>query len=110
MDPAIILLNLLEDAQIPRIRKDLILILLTAAKATIAQHWKSELPPTLDQWVGKVWDYFTLEKFEVFSDRTVMMRLMLDPLDKWSPFLEKIEADKMISEKWALHNIEVTLL
>lgn len=60
--PEIIFLNFWPGLSIPKISKDLISVLLVAAKTAIALKWKANSVPKLALWFEKNWDVYVMEK------------------------------------------------
>lgn len=63
-NPVAILLHELDYLDIFHISKQLVVILLSAAKTLIAIHWKSPDPPPPQQalWASKVWQHMVMDK------------------------------------------------
>lgn len=62
MHPEVIFLNLWVGLDSLAIRKKIIAIQLTTAKALISFNWKSKELPTIAQWCREMWGYFIINK------------------------------------------------
>lgn len=60
--PEIIILNFWTYLNIPKIRKDLISVLLIVVKTAVAAKWWDPSVPTLSLWFTKIWGIFIMEK------------------------------------------------
>lgn len=60
--PEMVLLNLWDIATFPLPDKEILFILLSAAKSLIALHWNKPTVPHLDQWYSIIWDHFLMDK------------------------------------------------
>lgn len=57
-DPAITILNIWQGFTLNPLWKELVELLLCAARSLVAQHWKTVKIPTLSKWFLKIWDFF----------------------------------------------------
>lgn len=61
-DPVIILLNIWDHTTIPDTTRELIFLLLLAAKSSIAFYWRKPVIPSIDFWLQKIWDFIIFDK------------------------------------------------
>lgn len=99
--PEVILLNIWRALKLPDLTRDLISILVLAAKNVIASHWNSHNPPTLHTWYSKVWEFAIIDKI---ADKLLCSE---DParhsifIKKWYPYLTTTMLDSNLNYSYS---------
>ncbi|XP_054836708.1 deoxynucleotidyltransferase terminal-interacting protein 1 isoform X3 [Eublepharis macularius] len=91
LSPSIIFLDQWNIPQIPKAIRNLIAILLVAAKSATASVWKLKKVPTKEMWLSKTWDRFILDKINDNILNAERFPARSNFYDKWFPFLEFID-------------------
>lgn len=75
--------------------RELILILLAAARLAIATNWKTQSAPTLATWLDKVWEQFLMRKITDSLKQAEACNYQSKFVAAWFPVLQYIsELDK----------------
>lgn len=94
--PEVILLDLWPDSRIPVSSRNLISLLLLAAKCVVARKWKQTRSPTIKDWYTKIWDLMIADKLSEGILIREQKPLKVSFLEKWFPFLDYLHSAKFV--------------
>lgn len=102
-DPVITILNLWQSFALDPLRRELVELLLHAARSLIAQHWKSVKIPMLSEWFLKVWDFFLQDKVSISILRADNYPIPTNLQEKWLPLLSDVSSKKVDDTLFSHH-------
>lgn len=108
-DPAVLILNVLTDPKMDRMQRELVELLLCAARSLIAQSWKSTKIPTVSDWFLKVWDFFLQDKVSTSLLCADNYPAPTNWQDKWLPLMSAV-SNQIVDTSLFLHHIHYDLL
>lgn len=108
-DPVVTLLNIWPCLKPNPFKRELIELMLCAARSLIAQHWKSLKIPDLRDWWLKVWDFFLQDKVSTDLLRADNYPVPKNLQEKWLPILTAVSS-KVIDVSLFSNHIHYDLL